>query len=170
MTGKVRSGGENPYEVHADLQQTMNDLVGIIRREEEVKDALAELEKLRERAASVSVMGGRAYNPGWHLAQDLRNMLLVSDGVAQAALERHESRGGHTREDYPEMSPTWRKVNLILALNGDGEERAHMVHQPLDPMRVDLLSLFEVSELKKYLTAEELTVLPAGAAQEGESH
>jgi succinate dehydrogenase / fumarate reductase flavoprotein subunit len=165
-----RSGGENPYEVHADLQQTMNDLVGIIRREEEVKDALAELEKLRERAASVSVMGGRAYNPGWHLAQDLRNMLLVSDCVAQAALERHESRGGHTREDYPEMSPTWRKVNLILALNGDGEERAHMVHQPLDPMRVDLLSLFEVSELKKYLTAEELTVLPAGAAQEGESH
>ena len=159
-----RTGGENPYEVHAALQQTMNDLVGIIRREEEVKDALAELEKLRERAASVSVEGGRAYNPGWHLAQDLRNMLLVSDCVAQAALERHESRGGHTREDYPEMSPTWRQVNLVFALNGGGESRAHMRHQPLEPMRVDLLSLFDVSELKKYLTAEELTVLPAPAA------
>jgi succinate dehydrogenase / fumarate reductase, flavoprotein subunit len=164
-----RTGGENPYEVHSDLQQTMNDLVGIIRREEEVKDALAELEKLRERAASVSVSGGRAYNPGWHLALDLRNMLLVSDGVAQAALERHESRGGHTREDYPEMSPTWRKVNLILSLPGDSEERPQMVHQPLSPMRVDLLELFDVSELKKYLTAEELTVLPGGAAShEGE--
>jgi succinate dehydrogenase / fumarate reductase flavoprotein subunit len=159
-----RTGGENPYEVHAALQQTMNDLVGIIRREEEVKDALAELEKLRERAASVSVQGGRAYNPGWHLAQDLRNMLLVSDCVAQAALERHESRGGHTREDYPEMSPIWRQVNLVFALNGDGESRAHMKHQPLSPMRVDLLSLFDVSELKKYLTAEELTALPAPAS------
>jgi succinate dehydrogenase / fumarate reductase, flavoprotein subunit len=164
-----RTGGENPYEVHSDLQQTMNDLVGIIRREEEVKDALAELEKLRERAASVSVSGGRAYNPGWHLALDLRNMLLVSDGVAQAALERHESRGGHTREDYPEMSPTWRMVNLILSLPGDSEERPQMVHQPLSPMRVDLLELFDVSELKKYLTPEELTVLPGGAAShEGE--
>jgi succinate dehydrogenase / fumarate reductase, flavoprotein subunit len=167
-----RTGGENPYEVHAALQQTMNDLVGIIRREEEVKDALAELEKLRERAASVSVLGGRAYNPGWHLAQDLRNMLLVSDGVAQAALERQESRGGHTREDYPEMSPTWRKVNLILSLPGDSEQRPHLVHQPLDPMRLDLLELFDVGELKKYLTAEELTVLPGGtgAAQTEESH
>jgi succinate dehydrogenase / fumarate reductase, flavoprotein subunit len=168
-----RTGGENPYEVHAALQQTMNDLVGIIRREEEVKDALAELDKLRERAASVSVGGGRAYNPGWHLAQDLRNMLLVSDCVAQAALERHESRGGHTREDYPEMSPTWRKVNLVFALNGGGEQKAHMAHQPLTPMRVDLLSLFEVSELKKYLTPEELTVLPApasGASQEEGAH
>ncbi|MDQ2875176.1 MAG: fumarate reductase/succinate dehydrogenase flavoprotein subunit [Actinomycetota bacterium] len=167
-----RTGGENPYEVHAALQQTMNDLVGIIRREEEVKDALAELEKLRERAASVSVAGGRAYNPGWHLAQDLRNMLLVSDCVAQAALERHESRGGHTREDYPEMSPAWRKVNLVFARSGDGESRAHMTHQALSPMRADLLSLFEVSELKKYLTEEELTVLsaPAAAQADGEAH
>jgi len=81
-----RTGGENPYEVHAALQQTMNDLVGIIRREEEVKSALTELDKLRIRAAQVSVPGGRAYNPGWHLAQDLRNMLLVSEAVALAAL------------------------------------------------------------------------------------
>jgi succinate dehydrogenase / fumarate reductase flavoprotein subunit len=171
LASMERTGGENPYEVHAALQQTMNDLVGIIRREEEVKDALAELEKLRERAASVSVAGGRAYNPGWHLAQDLRNMLLVSDCVAQAALERQESRGGHTREDYPEMSPTWRQVNLVFALNGGGEEKPQMTHQALSPMRVDLLSLFEVSELKKYLTEGELTVLSApAAAQEGEAH
>jgi succinate dehydrogenase / fumarate reductase flavoprotein subunit len=156
-----RTGGENPYDVHSALQQTMNDLVGIIRREEEVTAALTELEKLRERAAQVSVEGGRAYNPGWHLAQDLRNMLLVSDCIAQAALERQESRGGHTREDYPEMSPVWRKVNLVCSLAGT--DRAALTHQPLVPMRVDLLSLFDRSELKKYLTDEELTVLPADA-------
>jgi succinate dehydrogenase / fumarate reductase flavoprotein subunit len=156
-----RTGGENPYDVHSALQQTMNDLVGIIRREEEVTAALTELEKLRERAAQVSVEGGRAYNPGWHLAQDLRNMLLVSDCIAQAALERQESRGGHTREDYPEMSPVWRKVNLVCRLAGT--DRAALTHQPLVPMRVDLLSLFDRSELKKYLTDEELTVLPADA-------
>ena len=113
-----RAGGENPYEVHAALQQLMTDQVGLIRTEDELKSALTELEKLRARAAQVSVPGGRAYNPGWHLAQDLRNMLLVSDCVAQSALERQESRGGHTRYDYPEMSPEWRKVNLVCTLHG----------------------------------------------------
>jgi succinate dehydrogenase / fumarate reductase flavoprotein subunit len=156
-----RTGGENPYEVHAALQQTMNDLVGIIRREEEVKTALTELDKLRARAAQVSVEGGRAYNPGWHLALDLRNMLLVSDCVAQAALERQESRGGHTREDYPQMSATWRQVNLVCTLGSD--HRVTLARQPLTPMRPDLLALFEQSELEKYLTDEELTARPADA-------
>jgi succinate dehydrogenase / fumarate reductase flavoprotein subunit len=148
-----RADGESPYEVHAELQQTMNDLVGIIRREQEVKDALAALEKFKERAAALSVPGERAYNPGWHYAQDLRNMLLVAECVAMAALEREESRGGHTREDHPEMSPDWRKVNLILTLKGDTVE---MVHQPIPALRADLLDLFDISELKKYMTKEEL--------------
>jgi succinate dehydrogenase / fumarate reductase flavoprotein subunit len=156
-----RSGGENPYEVHAALQQTMNELVGIIRREAEVQEALAELEKLRERAAQVSVAGGRPYNPAWHLALDLRNMLLVSDSIAQAALERQESRGGHTREDYPQMSPTWRQVNLVCSLDGD---RVHLRHQPLVPMREDLLQLFDRGELTKYLTDEELPAAVGAAA------
>src|SRR5215475_14208251 len=134
----TRTDGESPYEVHAELQQTMNDLVGFIRREQEVKDALAALEKFKERAKTLSVPGERAYNPGWHYAQDLRNMLLVAECVAMAALEREESRGGHTREDHPEMSPEWRKVNLILTLKGDEIE---MVHQPLPVMREDLLDL-----------------------------
>jgi succinate dehydrogenase / fumarate reductase flavoprotein subunit len=158
-----RTDGESPYAVHAELQQTMNDLVGIIRREQEVKDALAALEKFKERASILSVPGERAYNPGWHYAQDLRNMLLVAECVAMAALERQESRGGHTREDYPEMSPEWRKVNLILTLKGDTIE---MVHQPLPVIRPDLLDLFDVSELKKYMTKEELTGHREAAALE----
>jgi succinate dehydrogenase / fumarate reductase, flavoprotein subunit len=153
-----RARGENPYEVHAALQQLMTDQVGLIRNEGELQSALSELDKLRARAALVSVEGGRPYNPGWHLALDLRNMLLVCECVTQSALERQESRGGHTREDYPEMSPTWRKVNLVCSLDGD---QVRLTHQPLAPMRHDLLALFELSELKKYLTAEELAGVPA---------
>jgi succinate dehydrogenase / fumarate reductase flavoprotein subunit len=158
-----RTDGESPYAVHAELQQTMNDLVGIIRREQEVRDALAALEKFKERAQNLSVPGERAYNPGWHYAQDLRNMLLVAECVAMAALEREESRGGHTREDHPEMSAEWRKVNLILTLNGD---KVEMVHQPIPALRADLLDLFEISELKKYMTKDELAGHRQAAALE----
>jgi succinate dehydrogenase / fumarate reductase flavoprotein subunit len=159
-----RSSGENPYTVHSELQQTMHDLVGLIRREHEVKQALEELVKFKERAATVSVPGGRAYNPGWHYALDLRNMLLVAECVAMAALERRESRGGHTREDYPEMSPEWRKVNLILTLSGD---QVAMTRKPMPVIRPDLLGLFEKSELNKYMTEEELAGLPASADSAG---
>jgi succinate dehydrogenase / fumarate reductase flavoprotein subunit len=152
-----RAEGENPYTVHAELQQMMNDLVGLIRRESEVKTALADLEKFKERAARVAVPGERAYNPGWHYSLDLRNMLLVAECVAMAALERQESRGGHTREDYPEMSPEWRKVNLIETLTGD---KIELIHKPLPVMRPDLLGLFDKNELKKYMTEEELAGLP----------
>jgi succinate dehydrogenase / fumarate reductase flavoprotein subunit len=148
-----RTGGENPYTVHSEVQQTMSDLVGIIRKEEEIKAALAELEKLRARAANVSAEGGRAYNPGWHVALDLRNIMLIADCVAQAALERQESRGGHTRDDFPGMSPEWRKVNVIETLDGD---RVSLRRQPMPPMRDDLLALFDRDELKKYYTDAEL--------------
>ncbi|MBO2454606.1 fumarate reductase/succinate dehydrogenase flavoprotein subunit [Actinomadura barringtoniae] len=157
-----RKGGENPYAVHAELQTTMNELVGIIRREGELEQALEALDKLRERVANVSVEpvavnDGRGYHPGWHLALDLRNMLLVSECVAKAALERQESRGGHTREDYPKADPEWRKVNLVLRLTGEGADaRVELKHQPMEPMREDLITLFENDELKKYLTDEEL--------------
>ena len=131
----------------------MSDLVGIIRTEDEIKSALAELEKLRAQAADVSAEGGPAYNPGWHLALDLRNILLIADCVAQSALERQESRGGHTRNDFPEMSPEWRKVNLIAVLDGD---RVSVRRQPMVAMREDLLALFDTDELKKYYTDAEL--------------
>jgi succinate dehydrogenase / fumarate reductase, flavoprotein subunit len=153
-----RAEGESPYAIHGELQVIMNDLVGLIRRESELETALDELQKLRDRAAHVSAPGGRAYNPGWHLSLDLRNMLEVAECVAQAALERQESRGGHTREDYPAMSPEWRKINLICSLDADGE--VTLKRQPMVAMRTDLLELFDVSELHKYMTDEELAGLP----------
>jgi succinate dehydrogenase / fumarate reductase flavoprotein subunit len=163
-----RAAGENPYAIHGELQTIMFDLVGLIRRESELKTALVELDKLRARAAQVSAAGGRAYNPGWHLALDLRNMLVVAECVAQAALERQESRGGHTRDDYPGMSPEWRKINLICSVGADGG--VSLKRQPMVPMRTDLLELFDIGELKKYMTDEELAGLPgsrdATAAEE----
>ncbi len=146
-------GGENPYTIHADLQQTMNDLVGIIRTESEMQEALDRLEGFKERVRRASVQGGRAFNPGWHLALDLKNMLLVSEAIARSALERQESRGGHTRDDYPVMSPDWRQLNIVSRTEGDG---VAIYRQPLSPMREDLLELFDVNELNKYLTEAEL--------------
>ncbi len=151
-----RDGGDNPYVVQTEVQQTMSDLVGIIRKESEIQAAINELVKLRERAGRVSAPGGTAYNPGWHLALDLRNILLIADCVAQAALERQESRGGHTRDDFPEMSPEWRKINLVCSLEDD---QVVLRRQPIPAMRPDLLGLFEKSELKKYMTDDELSGL-----------
>jgi succinate dehydrogenase / fumarate reductase flavoprotein subunit len=148
------SGGENPYAVHADLQQSMNDLVGLIRTADEMSEALKRLDELKVRVAKVSVEGDRQFNPGWHLALDLRNMLLVSECVARAALLREESRGGHTRDDYPTMRAEWRKKNLICSLI-DGAA-VDVVEQPMTPMRGDLLGLFERDELAKYMTDDEL--------------
>jgi len=161
-----REVGENPYALHSELQQTMNDLVGIIRKEDELVQALAALEKLRARVAAVSVAAvpggdGRTYHPGWHLALDLRNMLLVSECIAKAALERQESRGGHTRDDYPAMSADWRKINLICRLAAEDKD-IELVRQGAEPMRDDLIGLFEVEELRKYVTEAEL---PSGAQE-----
>jgi succinate dehydrogenase / fumarate reductase flavoprotein subunit len=147
-------GGENPYTLHSELQQTMNDLVGIIRKEAEMTEALAKIDELKERAQQLSVEGGRQFNPGWHLALDLRNMLLVSECVARAALLRQESRGGHTRDDYPAMDPTWRQKLLVCSGTGDGPVKVE--EQATKPMRGDLIALFQKDELKKYLTPDEL--------------
>ncbi|MGI5247298.1 fumarate reductase/succinate dehydrogenase flavoprotein subunit [Dactylosporangium sp. CA-139066] len=146
-------GGENPYTLHQELQDIMGTLVGIIRREGELRDSLVRLAELKERVKKVGATGGRRYNPGWHLALDLRNMLVVSECTAKAALERTESRGGHTREDYPKMDPNWRRVNLVCSLEG---EDVRLERKPLPVMRPELQGLFERSELAKYMTDEEL--------------
>ncbi|MGW6280607.1 fumarate reductase/succinate dehydrogenase flavoprotein subunit [Kribbella sp. NPDC055071] len=147
-------GGENPYTIHQELQQSMNDLVGIIRKEEEMEQALGRLAEFRGRIAKMTVEGHRQFNPGWHLALDLRNMLTVSECVARAALMRQESRGGHTRDDFPGMNAEWRKKLLVCTLNADGS--VTVTEEQQIPMREDLLELFEVDELSKYLTKEEL--------------
>ncbi|MFD7030894.1 fumarate reductase/succinate dehydrogenase flavoprotein subunit [Streptomyces sp. NPDC059917] len=160
----AEEGAENPYTLHQELQQAMNDLVGIIRRAGEMAEALERLAGLRARAARAGVEGHRQFNPGWHLALDLRNMLLVSECVARAALERTESRGGHTREDYPAMDRAWRPVNLLCRPvppdpadpAGPAADRIALEHTRTEPVRPDLLALFEKEELVKYLAEEEL--------------
>jgi succinate dehydrogenase / fumarate reductase, flavoprotein subunit len=160
--------GENPYTLHTDLQQAMNDLVGIIRKEHELQQAIERLAELRTRFAGVLVEGHRQFNPGWHLALDLRNMLLVSECVAQAALLRTESRGGHTRDDHPAMDADWRNQLLVCSIDpADAAEAVPAVRVTPEqqvPMRNDLLALFDLAELEKYYNSADLAAHPAGSA------
>jgi succinate dehydrogenase / fumarate reductase flavoprotein subunit len=154
----VDGAAENPYTLHTDLQHSMNDLVGIIRKEHEVAQAIEKLAELRERFGRVTVEGHRQFNPGWHLALDLRNMLVVSECVAQAALLRTESRGGHTRDDHPGMDPKWRSTLLVCEVDDAPGPVPGVTVTPRQqlPMRPDLLDLFDFSEVEKYYTAVEI--------------
>jgi succinate dehydrogenase / fumarate reductase flavoprotein subunit len=135
-----RKTGENPYAIQRDLQQMMQSLVGIIRTEAELKEALAGIGRLRERAARVRVDGSLAYNPGWHLTLDLQNLLTVSEAIALAALERKESRGGHTRDDYPKPDPHFARVNVVVRMR-DG--RLAVSQEPLPVPPPELQKLLE---------------------------
>jgi succinate dehydrogenase / fumarate reductase flavoprotein subunit len=132
-------GGENPYQVHQALQDTMQNLVGIIRTESELREAREALGELTERAAKVSVEGNRQFNPGWHLALDLQSMLAVAWATTLSALERRESRGGHTREDYPKTDAEFGKVNMVTRQSPDG---VVVAEEPLPQMPEDLAALF----------------------------
>jgi succinate dehydrogenase / fumarate reductase, flavoprotein subunit len=158
-------GGENPFVVHLELQKTMHELVGIIRKADEMEMALKKLADIATRTRTVSVEGHREFNPGWHLALDLRNMLLVSLCVARAAVERQESRGGHTRDDFPAMDADWR--HLLLVCSALGEDDVELVRREQVPMRADLFDLFELDELKKYYTGDELGEHRAGSSGQG---
>ncbi|WP_409330552.1 fumarate reductase/succinate dehydrogenase flavoprotein subunit [Trujillonella humicola] len=136
-----REGGENPYAVQHDLQQTMHDLVGIIRTAAEMEQALERIEALKRRVAALSVEGHRQYNPGWHLALDLPHMLRVSECIARAALERQESRGGHTRDDFPATDAEWARTNLVCSLAPDGS--VSVARQPLPQMPPELAEIVE---------------------------
>ena len=140
----IENGGENPYTIQKDLQETMQRLVGIIRKREELQESLVEIDKLKQRAKKLAVEGHRQYNPGWHLAIDLTNQLIVSECIAKAALEREESRGGHTRDDFPGPDDGWGQVNLVLTLTGgDFSAPVHLEHQPLPVMPDELKELFD---------------------------
>jgi succinate dehydrogenase / fumarate reductase, flavoprotein subunit len=114
-----RSSGESPYAVHDDLQGVMQSLVGIFRNEEDLRHGLSEIDKLKERSAGVRVQGSRLFNPGWHLARDLQNMLMVSEAVTRSALARRESRGAHSRIDYPNLDDGWGKMHNVVVKMAD---------------------------------------------------
>jgi hypothetical protein len=135
-----RKSGENPYTIHRDLQDTMQNLVGIFRTKEDLIRALAELEKLKERAAHMSVEGSRLFNPGWHLAQDLNSMLIVSEAVTRSALAREESRGAHSRIDYPNFDAAWGTKNNVIALEGNAMK---LRQSPVPQMPGELKQLVE---------------------------
>ena len=134
--------GENPYTVWASLQKAMQELVGIIRNGNEVKQALATIEDLKTR--KLKVEGDRVFNPGWNLAIDLTNLLRVSECIARAAIEREESRGGHTRDEFPAASPEWGKLNLICTLNAE-RSGIDLTRKPLPQMPAELAQIFEES-------------------------
>ena len=142
-----RTEGENPYQIHHDLQDTMQDLVGIIRTGDELDQALERLDELTDRASKVVVPGGRAYNPGWNLATDLPAMLTVSKCVTLGARDRKESRGGHTREDYPTADPEFGKVNMVHRQpSGGGVAEAIKIDpEPIPEMPPELRALLEES-------------------------
>ena len=128
-------GSESPYAVHRDLQKVMQSLVGIFRTEEDLKKAFAELEDLKARAAKASVEGSRLFNPGWHLARELKSMLTISEAVALSALARTESRGAHSRIDFPNYDPVWEKKHNIIVREGV-EMKRH--ESPVEEMPEDL--------------------------------
>lgn len=135
-----RTGGENPYAIHQDLQECMQSLVGIIRTEGELKKALEEIATLRERCRRIKIDGNRQYNPAWHLALDLHSLLTVSHAVTLAALERKESRGGHTRDDYPKTDPELGKVNVVVQKVRD---ELAVSREPIPVMPPELRQLLE---------------------------
>jgi len=136
----ARDEGENPYTLHEELRSLMQDHVGIVRSEEDLREALDKLAALRERTAGVKVGGNIQFNPGWHLALDLKNMLDISEVVTRAALERTESRGAHTREDFPDSDPRWGEQNVIVRRR---DAELEVVCQPLPVVPDELKQLLE---------------------------
>ncbi|CAB4658672.1 MAG: fumarate reductase/succinate dehydrogenase flavoprotein subunit [Actinobacteria bacterium] len=149
----ARKGGENAYSLHQELQEVTHNLVGIIRTGAELREAIEKIADIRKRSANIAVSGDRKFNPGFHLAFDLDNMLLVAESTAKAALLREESRGGHTRDDFPGMNSTWRQVNHISSFDG---EKVNTKAQPLPVLPKELFDLFDVHELEKYMTPQEI--------------
>ena len=148
-----RQGGENSYSLHAELQDITHNLVGIIRTGAELAEAIEKIAAIRARSTNVSVSGGRKFNPGFHLAFDLDNMLLVAESTAKSAINREESRGGHTRDDFPVMNEKWRQINNISSFDG---EKVNIREQALPSIPKELFDLFDIHELEKYMTSAEI--------------
>ena len=130
--------GESPYAVHRDLMESMQNLVGIFRNEEDLQRGLEKIRELSDRASRVRVEGSRLFNPGWHLARDLKSMLTVTEAVARSALVRKESRGAHSRTDFPKTDPEWARRNNVARRGGDGME---VTQRPVAAPPPDLAAL-----------------------------
>jgi succinate dehydrogenase / fumarate reductase flavoprotein subunit len=137
----VGEAGENPYKVQSDLQETMQALVGIVRLESEMQEAVGRVQAFKERAARVGVVGHREYHAGWHTALDLRNLLTVSEAIARSAIERRESRGGHFREDYPEKAPEFGTINIMVKQGSGGSMQVSRL--PIPPLPDHLKAVIE---------------------------
>jgi succinate dehydrogenase / fumarate reductase, flavoprotein subunit len=133
-----RSGNEGPYAIHDDLQSVMQRLVGIFRNEDDLRQALSEIDKFKERSGRLHVEGSRLFNPGWHLARDLQSMLTVAEAVTRSALARRESRGAHSRIDYPGLDDTWGKMHNVVVKKGD---TMTLFESPVLPLPDDLKQL-----------------------------
>jgi succinate dehydrogenase / fumarate reductase flavoprotein subunit len=135
-----RAGGDSPYQIHRELEEVMQNFVGIFRNEEDLQKGLVALDQLKQRAAGVKVDGSRLFNPGWHLARDLKAMLTVSEAVALSARERKESRGAHSRIDFPNYDETWSKQNNVTVRDGD---QMKLKQTPINEMPPDLRDIVE---------------------------
>ncbi|HEY7505383.1 MAG TPA: fumarate reductase/succinate dehydrogenase flavoprotein subunit [Gemmatimonadales bacterium] len=133
--------GRGPYQVQQSLQATMQDLVGIVRTEQEMREALERIGQLRDQARAVGVVGNREYNPGWHTALDLANLLIVSEAVTRAAIDRRESRGGHFRDDYPEKDSAAGRFNILVRRGPEGEMQ--LSREPIPDMPAELKRVIE---------------------------
>ena len=133
--------GENPYAVHKDLQKVMEGKVGIVRIQNDLEEAIGDLQALRERAKKLKVAGGTKFNTGWHLAKDLKSLTLISEAITRCALQRKESRGGHTRLDFEKYDSYWESVNSLTKLNTDGSVDVGVIDKPIMPE--ELKQLFE---------------------------
>ena len=136
-----RSSSESPYQVQKDLQDTMQDLVGIVRNESEMREALGKIDGFKKRAEKTAVSGNREYNPGWHTALDLKNLLTVSEAITRGALERKESRGAQFRDDYPDKDEQFAKVNTMISKAADGSMQVRL--EPLPEMPEYLKQIIE---------------------------
>ena len=143
------SADESPYRIHDDLQDVMQRLVGIFRNEDDLREALSEINKLKERSTRLHVEGSRLFNPGWHLAKDLQSMLTIAEAVTRSALARRESRGAHSRIDYPGMDETWGKMHNVVVKKVD---TMTLFESPVLPLPDDL----------KHLLAEDSGITKAG--------
>ena len=150
-----REQGENPYLIHDDLRDTMQNKVGIVRTESDLKEGIDAIQELVKRNNEVKADGASQYNPGWHQALSLRNLLITSEAVAKSALMREESRGGHTRLDFEGERDTWSNANVVVKKGDDGAMKVERVERTDPPEHLKAIANADLAELESSIKSEE---------------